>query len=30
LQEKLDVILAQPLQGQFIYLEVATAVAAPN
>lgn len=29
LQEKLDVILAQPLQGQFIYLEVATAVAAP-
>jgi hypothetical protein len=29
LQEKLDVILAQPLQGQFIYLEVATATAAP-
>ena len=29
LQEKLDVIKAQPLQGQFIYLEVATAVAVP-
>jgi hypothetical protein len=26
LQKKLDAILAQPLQGQFIYLEVATAV----